>query len=135
MNGANNLFDTNAIIEFFRGEESLGKIYHETESVGISIISRIEYMSFSGLTKEDKDMFQSFSEDCIVFDLSNQNQKLIDLTIKLRIQYSLKLPDALIASQAILNGFNLVSSDKGFKKIQELSLIDFKEASNVPNQT
>lgn len=39
-------------------------------------------------------------------------------------KYSLKIPDAIVAATSINPGIPLVTSNKGFKKIQELP-IDF----------
>jgi len=44
-------------------------------------------------------------------------------TIRIRQLYKIKLPDAIIAATAIVEGLTLVTADKGFKKIENLSLI------------
>lgn len=127
MNGNHNLFDTNALIEFFNGNLSLKQIYEDSEKIAISIISKIEFLSYPRMTKEALSLFEKFSEDCIVFGIVKEDTALIKLTSELQKKYFIKLPDALIASHAIINDYNLVSSDNGFKKILELTLIDFNE--------
>jgi len=41
----------------------------------------------------------------------------------LRKKYSIKLPDAIVASTSIVYGLPLVTADKAFSKIKELDLI------------
>ena len=125
MNGRNYLFDTNALIELFKGNQTLMQLYKQTDNVALSVISQIEYLSFPSMTKEDLLLFEDFADNSVIFDLIKKDKALIKLTSELRKKYSIRLPDALIASQAILNNYILVSSDKGFKKITELTLFDF----------
>ncbi len=125
MNGRNYLFDTNALIELFKGNQTLMQLYKQIDNVALSVISQIEYLSFPSMTKEDLSLFEDFADNSVIFDLIKKDKALIKLTSELRKKYSIRLPDALIASQAILNNYILVSSDKGFKKITELTLFDF----------
>ena len=45
------------------------------------------------------------------------------VTIELRKLYNIKLPDAIIASTAIINSVPLLSADTIFSKISELNFI------------
>ena len=47
--------------------------------------------------------------------------RIRDITIRLRRQYTLKLPDAIVAATAIFLGIPLISADKHFEKISELT--------------
>ncbi|WP_409024996.1 PIN domain-containing protein [Flavobacterium sp.] len=58
--------------------------------------------------------------DSIVFNFSDDIKLQ---TIKLKQKYTIKLPDAIIASTSILFQIPLITSDKGFKNIAELDLI------------
>ncbi|WP_414601150.1 PIN domain-containing protein [Algoriphagus sp. NG3] len=49
--------------------------------------------------------------------------KIKEQTIQLKRKYSLKLPDAIIASTCIVLEIPLVTADRGFIKITELNLI------------
>ncbi len=43
----------------------------------------------------------------------------------MRKDYRLKLPDAILAATAISNKSDLITNDKSFKKLQELTVITF----------
>lgn len=45
----------------------------------------------------------------------------MDLIIVIKKKYKLKLPDAIIASTAIIHDTILITEDKDFSKIQELT--------------
>lgn len=51
------------------------------------------------------------------------NEEIKLETIRLRKNYKIKLPDAIIAATAIANDIPLVSADIGFSQIKELDLI------------
>ena len=51
------------------------------------------------------------------------NSKIKEQTIELRKKYSIKLPDAIIASTSLVYGIPLITADRGFSKIVELDLI------------
>ena len=42
---------------------------------------------------------------------------------RIRKKYSIKVPDAIIASTSLVYGIPLVTADKGFSKIEDLDLI------------
>jgi predicted nucleic acid-binding protein len=50
---------------------------------------------------------------------------IVDQTIELRKQYKIKLPDAIIASTALIHGFDLISRNTNdFKNIPTLKVLD-----------
>ncbi len=50
MNGKRYLLDTNAIIALLNGHEELGNLLASADFVAISVISRLEFLSFAGIT-------------------------------------------------------------------------------------
>ncbi len=60
MNGNRYLLDTNAIIALLQKDSSLVQLLKDAEWVGISVISQIEFLAFSGLTEADILLFQQF---------------------------------------------------------------------------
>ncbi len=48
MNGKRFLLDTNAIVSLLEGNTALVECVEEAEWVGISIISKIEFLAFPG---------------------------------------------------------------------------------------
>lgn len=60
MNGNRYLLDTNAIIALLQKDASLIKLLQSADWVGISVISQLEFLAFSGLSEADKQLFQQF---------------------------------------------------------------------------
>jgi tRNA(fMet)-specific endonuclease VapC len=51
MSGNNRyLLDTNAIVALLKGNAQLGQLLRDADWIGISVISQIEFLAFSGLT-------------------------------------------------------------------------------------
>jgi len=123
MNGIKYLFDTNALISFFKGNPSLA--FLTSAPVGISIISVLEFLSFSGINEPAKTLLFDFLTKIKVFELKKDNTQLIDTISGLRIQYKIKLPDAIIAGTAIYNNAILITNDNGLSKIPLLQIINF----------
>ena len=56
MNGR--LFlDTNTIIQLLKGNQELIEILQEAEFIACSVISKLEYLSFSNISKNDVELF------------------------------------------------------------------------------
>lgn len=125
MNGNRYLLDTNAIIALLQKEPNLIKLLQSSDWVGISIISQIEFLAFSGLSEADKQLFQQFLQRVEVINLDRQSSSLIEQIIFVRQQYRLKLPDAIIAAMAIQNLAKLVTRDVQLNRITELTIIDW----------
>ncbi|MFH1761552.1 MAG: type II toxin-antitoxin system VapC family toxin [bacterium] len=92
------------------------------EGTSISIITRIEVLGFQGHTdnkyKVAKELLNQFAE----YSLNND---IVKKTISLRRQYSIKIPDAIIAATALNIGFSLITRNvKDFKKIKDLKIIN-----------
>ena len=135
MSGKRYLLDTNAVVALLQGNNKLRKVCvritprlklsQSAEWIGISVITQIEFLAFSGLSNEDKRLFSQFLQRIDVIELTPKQNELIDLIIKLRQQYRVKLPDAIIAATAIRYEASLVTADKQLQKIQELDAVDF----------
>lgn len=125
MNGKRFLLDTNAVIALLQGNNQLLKRLQDVQWIGISIITQIEFLAFSGLGDEDKQLFRQFLQRIDVIELAPTQKELINLIIELRQQYRIKLPDAIIAATAVQYEASLVTADKDFQKIRQLDVIDF----------
>jgi len=62
MNGTKYLLDTNAIIALLSGNDVLTNALKNASRIGVSIISVIEFYSFSRLTESDKTLFDTLLE-------------------------------------------------------------------------
>ena len=124
--GVNFLIDTNTLIYYFKNEIPEAKA-KELDSAfliecNISIMTKIELLSFHGSSKEDEAQTVSFITDCTLFHLTDE---IVAKTIALRKQYRLKIPDAIIAATAMVNNMTLVSrNDKDFQQIKHLKYIN-----------
>ena len=88
--------------------------------IGLSVISEMELLSFSGITSFDEERIRSLIQDCFVLFLT-ENVK--NKTIALRRAYKIKLPDAIIVATAIENKLQLITADKRLKQVRELNLL------------
>ncbi len=61
--------------------------------------------------------------DCIIIDI---NPSIKNTTIEIRQKHKVKLPDAIIAATANSLDLPLVTADKDFKTIEDLTLILFE---------
>lgn len=120
MSGNSYLFDTNALINFFRGDPSLSVF--KKHSIVVSVISVIEYLSYTELSIEDKTLFNEFLKITEVVDISITQTQLLHTTTEVRKKYRLKLPDAIIAATAICMKIPLVTNDRDFVRVETLKL-------------
>lgn len=125
MSGNRYLLDTNAIVALLQGEKLLVQLLQRADWVGISLISRIEFLVFSGLSQADRDLFQQFLQRVEVIGLAASDSPLIESIIEVRQQYRLKLPDAMIAAITLQKSASLVTRDQGFTKVRNLTVISW----------
>ena len=100
----------------------MADLLHEKQ-VFISVITELELLSFKGISRTEKDIIADFVKHCFVVDL---NQAIKDLSVNLRTAYSLKLPDAIIASTAAYLNIPLITADSSFRKVKEIDLVLYK---------
>lgn len=114
MSGPNRrlLFDTNAVVGLLRGHSELLAITKQAHWIGISVISEIEFLAFSDLTRDDIVLFTNFLGRVAVIDLTHQPVDLIQQVIGLRRDFRLRLPDAVIVASAIVHNACLVTQDR-----------------------
>ncbi len=126
MNGNNRyLLDTNAIVALLQGNTILSQLLRTADWIGISVISQIEFLAFSGLTRDDCDLFSQFLQRVSVIGLEADDEELIAKIIEVRQQYRLKLPDVVIAAMAIQNAAILVTADREFSKVPVLNVMSW----------
>jgi tRNA(fMet)-specific endonuclease VapC len=126
MSGNRYLLDTNAIVALLQGNSQLTQLLQPASWIGISVISQIEFLAFSGLSQGDRQLFQQFLQRVVVVGLNAGDAVLIEKIIEIRQQYRLKLPDAVIAAIAIQNVASLVTADQEFVKVTDLTVMVWK---------
>ena len=112
MSGKRYFLDTNAIIQLLKGNTQLVNLLVKADYVAISVISRLEFLSFSGLTDNDRNLYERFEKQVTSVGLSVQDDRLLDNIIETRINSALKLPDSIILAKANANDCILVTADK-----------------------
>ena len=93
--------------------------------VGITVITELEFLSFDGLSEQDKLLFEQFKSRIEVINLDTNDAPLIQEVCQIRQTYRLKLPDAIIGAAAIQHQATLLSNDAIFARITTLSLQTF----------
>jgi len=125
MSGNRYVLDTNAIVALLQGNSQLIQLLQNADWIGVSVISQIEFLAFSGLSQDDRQLFQLFLQRVEIIGLLASDAALIEKIIEIRLQYRLKLPDAVIAAMAIQNSASLVSADTEFAKVTMLTVINW----------
>ena len=120
------LIDTNTIIYLLdrklppAAEEFLTGIIDE--QCQLSVITQIELLSWTPPRVEDRAVLETFVANCQITGLS---PAVVRRTIDLRQRHRIKLPDAVIAATALVNGWTLVSrNDKDFRQVTELAYVN-----------
>lgn len=122
MSGVKYLLDTNVILALLKGQPALVDILDDPLAelccLGYSTITRIELLGFPAITREETDAIKSLLAEMQCFYLT---QEVEDETIRLRKEYKIKLPDALILATANVNGLLLQTLDQDLKTLRKLS--------------
>ncbi|TVQ06677.1 MAG: type II toxin-antitoxin system VapC family toxin [Bacteroidetes bacterium] len=120
------LIDTNVAIEYI-GEALPAKAIAMLDGIideqfYISVINKIELLGFAGITEYEELKFQEFIHAGDVLDL---DEDIANKTIEFRKKYKTKLPDAIIAATALVNGLAIITRNtKDFDKIEGLEIIN-----------
>ena len=118
MNG--NLFiDTNIAIYLLNGDVQIADLLHE-QTVYLSFVTELELLSKPLISSYEEEQVRAFLTQCVVIDFLPMAKETV---INFRRRYRMKLPDAIVASTAYLLGLPLVTADKGFNWVDELTLV------------
>ena len=114
------LIDTNILILLFNSKlaEPIpnGKL-------GYSVITEIELLSFSRLTKNEENLIK---ENLKLLDRVALTADIAQKTILLRRKYNLKTPDAIIVATAWEHNAILLSNDLQLTRIAEIQVSSLK---------
>lgn len=119
MSGINLLLDTNIALYVLNGDVTLeqylqGKVFY------VSFINELELLGFKNITISEETKIELFLEDCAIIDI---NEGIKEITKQIRRNYALKLPDAIVAATAIFLGVPLLSADKQFGQVSDLTFV------------
>jgi len=113
MSGIDFLIDTNIAIYVLEGYP-LPKGLMQC-SVAVSVISEMELLGKKDIATDKEIAIRNLLSDCEMLQFSNN---IKEITIALKKQFSIKLPDAIIAATAKYYDIPLVTADKEFKKLK-----------------
>jgi predicted nucleic acid-binding protein len=123
MSGNKLFLDTNIVIYFLSGDTSLANLL-EKKIIHLSIITRLELLSYPDISNDETIKIENFLNDCITVDL---NPSINNEVIRLRKKYRLKLPDSIVIASASFLDLPLITSDKGFQKVKEINLLYYQK--------
>lgn len=123
MSGNKIFIDTNIAIYLLDGDTSLAEILNQ-KRLYLSFITQLELLGYQGLNKQQEQQIEYMLENCVIIDINN---KIKQEVINLRRKYSVKLPDCIVAATAMHMDIPLITSDKGFNKIEELNLMLYEK--------
>jgi predicted nucleic acid-binding protein len=118
MNGNKYLADTNVLLYVIAGNE--GVLEFINDEFYISEISEIELLGNKGISELQLKSRSKIIDNCTLVGMTEHIKRI---TIQLKQNYTLKIPDAIIAATSIYLNLPLLTADKDFKKIKELDLI------------
>ena len=111
MKNRHYLIDTNILIYYFNGliaDRYIDRILEE--SFCISIISKIEFLSWSKLY-DDKRLASKADEFISYATIYHLSDEIADRTIEIRRRFKVKTPDAIIAATAMVHGFDILTNN------------------------
>lgn len=118
------VIDTNILIAYLNGGEEIITIISDWKSEGrilfISSISVAEVLSLPSLSGDNIDIIKRFLGNFISISFDDAVAESASL---LRRNYYLEIADAAIAATALTRNIPLVTRDKQFRKIKELTII------------
>ena len=123
MSGDKIFIDTNIAIYLLDGDRSLAEILHG-KKIYISFITQLELLSFKNLSSKDISKIKLMLNNFVITDINNHIKELV---IELRRKYIIKLPDCIVASTAVYHDIPIITSDKDFKKVDEVNLILYEK--------
>ncbi len=119
MTGISIVSDTNPLIYLLSGNKDVAD-YLEGKHVWISVITELELFGKKHLNNKDLQIINNLVTNCFIADI---NPEIKQLTKNLMQNYSVKLPDAIIAATSLYLDLPLLSADAVFKNISELKFI------------
>jgi len=124
--GKRYLLDSNTVIDYIGGlysgksKQWLDQLIDE--EINVSIITKIEVLSFNPEEDDNYPILIEFFDVSNTFELAGE---VVNKTIQTRQKQKIKLPDAVIASTALVNGMILVTRNtKDFKNIPDLKTVN-----------
>ena len=119
------LIDSNAVIDYLAGKLPASGMKFMDGVINavpqVSVITKIEVLGYN-IPPAAYQILTDFMNDAVILELTDA---VVNQTIALRKQIKIKLPDAIIAATALVNGLELISRNTSdFKNVNGLTVID-----------
>ncbi len=95
----------------------------EGKNIYASFITELELIGFKNMTAKEVMQIMALMNECVVVSM---NDTIKEKYVEVRKKYHLKLADAIIAATAIAANLPLITSDKQFRTVKELKLINYE---------
>jgi predicted nucleic acid-binding protein len=112
------LSDTNVIIYLLEGDKAIAELFDQN-LISISFITELELLSAKKYSKSQEEKIKEVIQKFNVYEYNNLIKKSC---IYFRQNYTLKLPDAIIAATALTYKLPLFTADKQFSEITEIEI-------------
>lgn len=122
MNGNRLFLDTNIILYFLSGDETLAELL-DGKQFYLSFITQLELLAYSGISGKEQKIIEELLNQCIIIDI---NTEIKIKVIEIRKKYKLKLPDSIISATSLYLDLPLITADAEFKLVKELNLIYYE---------
>jgi predicted nucleic acid-binding protein len=122
MSGAKYIADTNCFIYLL--DENPLLLPFANDEWAFSYITEIELLSKKDIATHEEDVIRMMLDDSHKI---GHSQDISDIVINLRRNYTIKIPDAIIAASSLVFNLPIITADKAFAKIKEIDciIIDF----------
>jgi predicted nucleic acid-binding protein len=111
------VLDTNVALYMLSGQ--LARPLESAEFY-VSVITELELLSYPQLSSAEEKHIHAFISEVSLVDL---NAEIRSMTVRLRREYKLKLPDAIICATAMVLDAELLSNDEQLKKVSQLKVV------------
>ena len=91
-----------------------------TFSLGVSVITEIELLGRKNILLHELNSIQNLLKEC---DIVSFNDTIKQIAISIKQKYTIELSDAIIAATAKALDLQLVTADRGFKKIEGVDIV------------
>lgn len=118
MSGHKYLADTNTLIFLLHKHPAIQPLLESEWH--FSFITEIELLGKPGITTSEIKNVRNLLAICTKIE---HTERINQLTISLKQQHKIKVPDALIAATALYQNLPLLTFDKGFTQIKSLDVV------------
>ena len=134
MSGIEFLLDTNVVIGLLKGSAPAVALARDAGlvlgSAGVSQITRMELLGFPALAEQEEQAARAFLSRCQVLGISDDVEAY---AIRLRRAGLLKLPDAIVAATALVNGARLLTLDQRVGRVvAQCSALEANAVNSAP---